>query len=176
MMRIISLTIALHISFAYGRHVPDDTFVCPENSLNAGWTVVRSWSFDYPSACCRTRIRNWIPVSSRFARQHQSGCLLSHFLLNRQVTILLQPSNCTTRRDCGDRSVDNHPMECCPDHRCGIKLSDGASSCYSPQKWNREADEADQRSSGCEGRGHRKCLSCRSVCNQEEYVDDLRFN
>ena len=140
----------------------------------ADWTVVRSWSFDDASARCGFRVRNWIPVVPSYARPHQSGCLMSLFLLNRPVTVLLQPSNCMTRRDCGDRSVDNHPMDCCPDRSCAVRRSDGSSSCQLPLPKKSVSQQTEGRVSGCKSPALRKCLSFRNVCSQE-YVGDLKF-
>lgn len=149
--------------------------VCPNKSLNQGWVVVRSWSFGDPYSCCGERVKSWSLISELTDTEKdqftslETGCLMSSFLARRRITQLIYPKYCNATYDCGDKSIDDHPIECCPQGVCSSLSADGSSRCSQTEPVSQHGFISNllDFSRNCKKSSLQTCLTCGSSCSYQ---------
>jgi len=70
----------------------EEEVVCGPETLNAGWTVANTWSFDLLTDCCDEKVKNWKVASETGPRPFDTGC--TKFLQNCWSSRVPVPFSC----------------------------------------------------------------------------------
>jgi len=147
--------------------------ICPEDTLNAGWSVVESYAFTDPLDCCRLeKVSKWSVSETIGLSSSETGCLVGKRLAFSLLVKHIYPVLCSSHEDCGQRTSDGRGMECCPEKYCLAKSTNGTSLCHAnfedgeveTMSENRPVNGLEEMKHQCRFQKLNPCLSCETVC------------
>ena len=159
------LLVVLFPSIIVGQEV-----VCPQDSLNAGWTVRLSYAFSDPSRCCENEVSQWFVSGEADFLSQETGCLMEINLVSSPILKQIFPVLCSLDSDCGETASSGVQMECCPERYCLAKASNGSSLCHANFNddevitFERPRNEIEEMKHQCRLQGLDSCLTCQSAC------------